>query len=170
MKLTGKHEFSSSASDVYGRLLDASVLKQCMPGCRQLEPIGDDRFNLTFSVPVPAITGTFSGTVQIVEKEPAQAFGMKIDATGSNGFVKADARMRIEPNGSGCIVHYDANAQVGGPAAAVGQRVLTGISRRQIEQMMRCLDAGMRRPSLFARLRAWLRSLFRSGKTSTRGT
>jgi carbon monoxide dehydrogenase subunit G len=131
-----------------------------MPGCRRLEPVGDDRFDLTFEVPVPAIKGTFSGTVQVVDKAPTQSFGMKIDATGDNGFVKADARMRIEPNRTGCTLHYNADAQVGGPAAAVGQRVLTGISRRQIDQMMHCVDVGMRRPGFFERFRTWLRSLF----------
>ncbi len=160
MKLTGTYDFSASAEDVYGRLLDPAMLRECMPGCRSLEQIGDDQFALTFAVPVPAIKGEFSGTVQIVDKAPPHSFGMKIDATGANGFVRADARMQIHANGVGCTVHYNADAQVGGPAAAVGQRVLTGISRRQIEQMMRCLDAGVRRPSLFQRFREWLRSLF----------
>jgi uncharacterized protein len=159
MKLTGNHEFSASAADVYGRLLDPSMLRECMPGCRSLEPVGGDRFEITFEVPVPAIKGTFSGTVEIVDQAPPQSFGMKIDATGQNGFVRAEAGMRIEPNGSGCTVYYDADAQVGGPAAGVGQRVLTGISRRQVDQMMRCLDAGARRPGAFARFRAWLRKL-----------
>jgi carbon monoxide dehydrogenase subunit G len=168
MKLSGNHEFSASAADVYGRLLDPSMLLECMPGCRSLEPVSDERFEITFEVPVPAIKGTFSGTVQIVDQAPPESFGMKIDASGQNGFVRADADMRIQPNGSGCTVYYDADAQVGGPAAAVGQRVLTGISRRQIDQMMRCLDAGARRPGVFARLRAWFRRLFGGGAPSAR--
>jgi carbon monoxide dehydrogenase subunit G len=109
---------------------------------------------------VPAIKGAFDGTVDIFDQAPPRSFRMKIDATGQGGgFVNATAAMRIEPNGSGSTVHYDADAQVGGPAAAVGQRVLAGISRRQVEQMMRCLDR--EQPGVLVRLLEWLRARFR---------
>jgi hypothetical protein len=162
MKLSGRHELTSSADEIYVRLLDPDRLRECMPGCEQLEEVGDGRFNLTFGVPVPAIKGSYSGTVEILERQPSSGFRMKIDATGKHGFVSADARMRIESNGSGgSIVHYEADAEIGGAAASVGQRVITGISRRQIQQMMACMDAAAgRRPGFFARLLARLRRLF----------
>lgn len=162
MKLAGKHELSNSADEMYRRLLDPELLRQCMPGCERLEVVADDRFELTFSVPVPAITGRYSGTVEILDQDPPSSFRMKIDASGKSGFVNADARMRVEPNGSGSIVQYEADAQVGGPAASVGQRVLAGVSRRQIDQMMRALDRG--RPGLLARIVAWLNAKLRRSK------
>ncbi len=132
-----------------------------MPGCEHLEETGDGRFDLTFGVPIPAIKGSYTGTVEIVDREPTTSFRMKIDAKGRNGFVLADARMRIEANGGGSVVHYDADAQIGGPAASVGQRVIIGISRRQIQLMMACLDSEVGgRPGLFSRVLAWLRAKF----------
>jgi carbon monoxide dehydrogenase subunit G len=163
MKLTGKHEFSAPPKEIYERLLDPDLLRECMPGCERLDRVSDNEFSLTLVPPVPAIKGEFNGTVTILDQAPPKSFRMKIDATGKSGFVNADARMEIEPNGSACIVHYQADAQVGGPAAAVGQRVLTGISRRQIDQMMQALDAGGRKPGLMARIRAWFRAKFRRG-------
>lgn len=160
MQLSGKHDFAASSQEVYERLLDPSTLRTCMPGCERLEQISADRFELIFSVPVPAIKGQYEGTVEILEQKPPSSFRMKIDATGKSGFVNADARMEIRANGEGSTVHYQADAQVGGPAASVGQRVLTGISRRQVEQMMRCLDRG--RPGLLVRILQWLQSKFRS--------
>jgi carbon monoxide dehydrogenase subunit G len=160
MKLTGKHEFSAPAKDVYERLLDPDLLRECMPGCERLDRTSDSEFALTLVPPVPAIKGEFNGTVRILDQAPPRSFRMKVEATGKSGFVNADAHMRIEPNGGTSIVHYDADAQVGGPAAAVGQRVLTGISRRQIDQMMRALDEGGRKPSLFQRIAAWFRAKF----------
>jgi carbon monoxide dehydrogenase subunit G len=136
-----------------------------MPGCEQLEETGDGHFDLTFGVPIPAIKGSYTGTVDIVDRKPATSFRMKIDAKGRNGFILADARMRIEPNGGGSVVHYDADAQIGGPAASVGQRVLVGISRRQIQQMMACLDSDVgTRPGLFARIFARLRAALGVGR------
>jgi carbon monoxide dehydrogenase subunit G len=161
MKLTGKHEFSAPPQEVYERLLDPDRLRECMPGCERLDPLGEDRFSLRLVPPVPAIKGEFEGTVQILDKAPPQSFRMRIEATGKAGFVNADAHMRIEANGATSTVHYTADAQVGGPAAAVGQRMLTGISRRQVDQMMRCLEAGRgEKVGLWARIAAWFRSKF----------
>jgi uncharacterized protein len=156
MKLTGSHQFDAPAEEIYERLLDPEQLRRCMPGCERLEQVDVNRFELDFSVPVPAITGSFKGTVEVVEPNPPTSFRMKINATGNSGFVNADARMRIDPDGDRSTVLYDADAEVGGRAASVGQRVLTGISRRQVEQMMRCLDRG--RPGLFVRAIEWIRS------------
>lgn len=180
MKLAGEHQFAAPVQEVYDRLLDPAVLRNCMPGCESLDAVGKNRFALVFSVPVPAIKGEYQGTVEIVDRTPPQAFRMRINAKGKSGFVTADARMTIEQNDEGSILRYDADAQVGGPAASVGQRVIAGISRRQVAQMMRCLDragepqqpevvaappaatqVGRRRTGgLVARIAAWLRSPF----------
>ena len=161
MKLAGTHTFNAPAEEVYRRLLDPARLESCMPGCDRLVQVADDRFDLELSVPVPAIKGEYSGTVELLERQPPNSIRMKIDATGKSGFVNADARLRIESAGETSTLHYDADAEVGGPAASVGQRVLTGISRRQVQQMMRCLDrADVDRPGLIARLIAWLRARF----------
>ena len=159
MKISGQHSFGAPADEVYRRLLDPVRLRQCMPGVERLEAIGDDRLEVTLVPPVPAIKGSFDGTVQIFDRVPPKSFRMTIDATGQGGgFVNATAEMRIEPDGERSTVHYDADAQVGGPAAAVGQRVLAGISRRQVEQMMRCLDR--ERPGRLVAFLEWLRSKF----------
>lgn len=159
MKLSGQHTFEVPAEEVYDRLLDPARLRTCMPGCERLVAVSDDRFEVTLVPPVPAIKGEFNGTVDILDRRRPSGFGMEIDAKGQGGaFVTASARMRIEADGDRSTVFYEADARVGGPAAAVGQRVLAGISRRQIDQMMRCLDR--ERPGPLVRFLDWLRSKF----------
>jgi uncharacterized protein len=157
MNISGQHAFNAPAEEVYRRLLDPTLLQRCMPGAERLEAVSDDRLEVTLVPPVPAIKGKFRGTVDILDRNPPTSFRMKIDATGEGGgFVKATAEMRIVPDGARATVHYEADAHIGGPAAAVGQRVLTGISRRQVEQMMRCLDR--EQPGALVRFLEWLRT------------
>jgi uncharacterized protein len=161
MKLSGTQNFAASPEDAYEALLNPELLRECMPGCESLDPTGPGRFDIVFGVPIPAIKGSFKGTVEILDQKPPESFTMKIEASGKSGFVNADARMRIERDGEASIVHYDADAQIGGPAASVGQRVITGISRRQVDSMMRCLEAkAVGRPKklgLWARIKAWFK-------------
>jgi uncharacterized protein len=171
VKLSGHHTFGVPAEEVYERLLDPARLQRCLPGCERLEAVSEDRFEVTLVPPVPAIKGQFDGTVEIVDRTPPSSFGMRVDATGQGGaFVKANARLRIERDGERSTVFYDGDARIGGPAAAVGQRVLAGISRRQIDQMMRCLDR--ERPGAFVRFLEWLRSKLsrRKAPDTTTGT
>lgn len=162
MKLDGQHRFSAPADEVYRRLLDPDSLRSCMPGCERLEPITEDRLAIAMSVPIPAVKGQYEGTVEFLDQVPPSSFRMKVEVKGKSGFVTADAQMRLAPtDDGGAIVNYEADAQVGGPVASVGQRMLTGISRRQVEQMMRCLDrGGAPKPSLWARIAAWFRRTF----------
>jgi carbon monoxide dehydrogenase subunit G len=139
MRLEGEYTFAISIEEAYELLLDPRALRECMPGCERLEPVSDSRFDLSMAVPVPAVKGDYAGSVEIMEREPPRAFTMRIQAEGTSGFVHADARMRLEAVDGGTLVRYDADARVGGPAASVGQRVLTGISRHQLNHMMRAL-------------------------------
>jgi carbon monoxide dehydrogenase subunit G len=170
MKLSGTQNFAAPPKDAYEALLNPEFLRECMPGCESLEPTGPGQFDITFGAPIPAIKGSFTGTVQILDQKPPESFTMRVAATGKSGFVNADARMRIEPDGEASIVRYEADADIGGPAASVGQRVITGISRRQVDSMMRCLEAkavGRPKEGLWARIKAWFRSKFkRSEKTA----
>jgi hypothetical protein len=157
MKISGNHAFPQPPAEVYAMFLDPEKLRTAMPGCDRLEPIGPDKFEVGLSVPVPAVKGEYAGTIHVVDQDPPRSFKMRIDVKGKGGFVMADAVMRVEPKGEGAVVNYEANAQVGGPAAGVGQRVLTGITRRQIAQMMETMEQGKRR-GFFARLSHWFRS------------
>lgn len=160
MNLSGEHRFAAPRERVYNLLLDPQALGSCMPGCRKLEPIDADHFALSFAVPVPSVKGEYEGTVEIVERDPPEAIRMKIAMSGQSGFVNADAHMQLQSVDGGTLVHYDADAQVGGSVALVGQRVLTGITRRQLDQMMRSLEeyrAGVSRPPWWQRLLAKVR-------------
>lgn len=158
MRIAGSHSFSAAPAEVYERFLDADALRPCIAGCRRLEAVGDGRFELEMAVPIPAVRGSYAGTMEVLERQPPSGLRLRIEARGDSGFVTADARLRLEADGEGTLVHYEADADVGGPVASVGQRVISGITRRQLEQTLRCLDSG-RPAGLLARIRRWLRSL-----------
>lgn len=154
MKISGEHKFDAPPSEVYERLLDPERLRGCMPGCERLEEVGEGRLEVVLVPPVPTLKGTFEGTVEVLDPDPPNGFRMQIRASGKSGFVNADAKLRIEPDGGQSNVIYDADADIGGLAASVGQRVMVGVTRRQVEQMMRCLESG--RPGFWVRVLQWI--------------
>lgn len=119
---------------VYERLTDPEVLRVCTPGLKSLEVIGEGRFAVVLEVGVAAVKGRYEGTIQVLSPEPPGAFTLGIDVTGQSGFVRAEVPIRLESVGGGTELRYAGEAQVGGPVAGVGQRVLGGVAKWIVSQ------------------------------------
>jgi carbon monoxide dehydrogenase subunit G len=83
---------------------------------------------------VAAIKGTFEGKVKLSNLEPPQRYRMAVEGSGGPGFVRGDAGMQLSDIEGGTRVSYDADVQVGGLIASVGQRMLGGVTKMMLDQ------------------------------------
>ena len=58
------------------------------PGCDRFEPDGEDRYKVTLTVAMAAITGTYQGTVELADKTLHQSYRLVMEGQGRPGFVK----------------------------------------------------------------------------------
>ena len=121
---------------VWDALHDPEILRKCTPGCRSLkaaEPADGGAqtvYDAEMQVGVALVKGTFKGTVTIVDETPLETYRVAVRAAGGIGFSHIDGALRLAHNDGGTAITYTGNAQVGGPIAGVGQRVLGGAWRR----------------------------------------
>jgi carbon monoxide dehydrogenase subunit G len=139
MNLTASYDFNAPTQNVWDLLMNTDAVGGCLPGSRGLHPIGDDRYEVELRVAVAAISGDFKGTVAIQDKVPPQSYTLVVDGSGRPGFVKGQARVRLETVGERTRVHVDATADVGGMIARVGQRLLEGVARSTMDRFYACL-------------------------------
>lgn len=128
MKLEGDYLFEASVEEVWKALLDPVVLAAVMPGCEKLDFV-DGQYVGQLNIKVGPIQGKFSGKVDLKDLNEPKNYTMDIDGRGAPGFVKATAKVNLEPEGDHTRMRYDADAQVGGKIASVGQRLLEASSR-----------------------------------------
>ena len=140
MDLQGTYNFDQPAGLVWNRLIDPQVVGSCLPGCDGLEPIGNDTYRVKLTVNVAAITGSYEGTVAIVDKESPRSYKLLIEGSGRSGFVRGEARFELAEEQSKTIVTVRGNAEVGGLIARVGQRVLGGVSKMMLDRFFNCLQ------------------------------
>ena len=107
--------------------------------CRGMQPLGDDRYQLELNVAVAAFSGDFKGTVSLEDKAPPHSYKLVVDGTGRTGFVKGQSRVTLAAEGEGTTVRVDAQANVGGMIARVGQRLLEGVGRTMMDRFFACL-------------------------------
>lgn len=130
MKVAGSHTVKAPRQRVYDALQDPEVLARTLPGCQQLEVTGDDTYRATVTAGVASVKGTYTGSVVLLDRTAPASYRMKASGAGAPGTISADATIRLEDNGDGTVIHYDADAIVGGMIGGVGQRMLQGVARR----------------------------------------
>lgn len=140
MHVTGEYVFKGDRDEVWALLNDPAVLQRCTPGCEQLEPTGTDQYKATLKIGLAAVKGSYEGALAISDKLAPEMMTLKIDATGSTGFVGVNGRMVLHDQGAQTKLAYDWNVTVGGPVAMVGQRVLGGVARWIIGEFFNSLQ------------------------------
>jgi carbon monoxide dehydrogenase subunit G len=144
MEITDTHNFAAPPEAVWAVLMDPDAIKACLRGCRELRPVGDNRYHADITIGVGAVSGTFSATITLSELLPPTSYRISVDATGKPGFARGAATVLLKQVSSGTDVEVSASAEVGGLIARVGQRLIEGVARMTIAGFFSCLAARLR--------------------------
>lgn len=140
MKLHGTHTLDAPREQVWAFLMDPESIAKVMPGCDHLEEIAPDKYQATLKLGIAAVKGTYTGSVQLLDKTPPNRYRMLIDGSGTPGFVKGEATIDLEEQDGKTVLTYDADTQVGGLIANVGQRMIGGVAKLIINQSLKKLS------------------------------
>jgi len=140
MELQGKYTFNAPAGRVWSLLMDTEAIAGCIPGCEKLEPLGDDRYRATLTVALAAVTGTYQGTVAMVDKQPPASYRLLVEGQGRPGFVKGESTIALVDRGATTDVEVSGNVQIGGSIARVGQRLVGSVGQMMMDRFFACLQ------------------------------
>jgi uncharacterized protein len=124
---------------VWTLLMDPEAIKSCLPGCKELRPTGENRYQAEMSIGVAAVTGTFTSIVTLSDLQPPNSYRLSVDATGKPGFAKGSATIVLRATTAGTEVDVTATSEVGGLIARVGQRLIDGVARMTMDRFFGCL-------------------------------
>ena len=141
MDIFGSYTFDVPADRVWDLLMDPAALSSCIPGCTRFEPDGEDRYAVTLTVALAAITGTYNGTVNLTDKTLHTSYRLVMEGHGRAGFVKGSSVISLRPDGASTAVDVSGAVHTGGPIARVGQRLIGGVARMMMDRFFACLKA-----------------------------
>ena len=139
MQISATYRFPAPVADVWDLLMDPNAIEACLPNCRKLQSLGEDRYQTELLIGVAAVSGSFATSIALVEKVPRESYRLNVEATGKSGFARGVARIRLSSEGEGTAVTVVADAEVGGLFARVGQRLLEGVARLMTDRFFECL-------------------------------
>jgi carbon monoxide dehydrogenase subunit G len=141
MQISGSYVFPAPVDRVWDLLMNTAAIASCVPGCQELTPIGDDRYRAKLSVAIAAVTGSYDATIALEDKSPPHGYTLRVDGQGRPGFVKGTSRVQLVGQDGGTRVDVNADVQVGGAVARVGQRLLEGVGRTMMNRFFDCLGS-----------------------------
>jgi len=133
MDMTGQHTIPAPRQTVWEALNDPEVLKQCIPGCEEIEKTGDDGFAAKVSVKVGPVKAKFGGQVTLSDIDPPNGYTISGEGKGgAAGFAKGGAKVRLEEaeGGAATVLNYEVNASVGGKLAQIGARLIDSTAKK----------------------------------------
>jgi carbon monoxide dehydrogenase subunit G len=139
MDVSGSYSFAASPDAVWKVLTDPVVIAGCLPGCDRLEPIGEDKYRAAMTLAVAAVSGNYTGTVSMLDKNPPHSYRLVVEGSGTPGFVNGEATIELVADGAGTTVRVTGRGSVGGVIARVGQRLLGSVSKMMMDRFFACL-------------------------------
>jgi carbon monoxide dehydrogenase subunit G len=146
MDIFGSYTFNAPVDRVWDLLMDPNAISSCIPGCDRFEPDGEDRYNVTLTVAMAAITGTYQGTVTLTDKTPHESYRLAMEGHGRPGFVKGTSVIALRSAGDGTAVDVSGAVHTGGPIARLGQRLIGGVAKMILDRFFACLRAKLEPP------------------------
>jgi carbon monoxide dehydrogenase subunit G len=135
MTMTGEIPLEAKREVVWAKLNDPAVLKACIPGCEELNVIGENQFEAVAVNKIGPVKAKFKGKVQLTDIDPPN--GYKISGQGDGGvagFAKGGATVHLsDGENGGTILKYDVEAQIGGKLAQLGQRLINGAAKKMAD-------------------------------------
>src|SRR5262245_1421193 len=134
MKMQGEKLIQAPQQDVWRALNDPVVLKQCIPGCEEMQKLSDNDFSAKVKAKVGPVSLAMTGDVHLSDLNPPVSYRITGQGKGgAAGFAKGGANIRLEAKGGATLITYDVDAQVGGKLAQIGNRLIDSTARKMAD-------------------------------------
>lgn len=131
LEMSGEYVLPKDRETVYAALNDPEMLKKCIPGCEELNKEGDNAFSAVVKMTIGPVSARFKGKVRLEDLDPPNGYRIAGEGEGGvAGFAKGGATVKLSEVPEGTKLTYNAEANVGGKIAQLGQRLLAGSAKK----------------------------------------
>lgn len=144
MRITYNYDFQFSKETLWTYLQDENVLRKTLPGCRKFERIDDNLYSSELGLNFGPVKGTFEGEVRLSEQQEPVSYRLLLKGKGKPGEVNADTLITLNDHEGGTTLTCDADVQVTGILAGVGQRVMGSVARLILGRFFKAVSEEMK--------------------------
>ena len=124
-QFSGEQSLLNSVEDVWAALLDAQVLRQCIPGCESFTQINSNQFSAIVKIGIGPVSARFTANITLLDRVAPSACTILFEGQGGAiGFGSGRARVQLSGDDAHTQLAWQADTQVGGKIAQLGTRLI----------------------------------------------
>jgi carbon monoxide dehydrogenase subunit G len=131
-KYSGQEIIPLSKDKVWAFIIDPKNIAGCLPDVIETTYTGDKSFTSTVGIAVGPVRGTFKFNVTLDPHADGNSMGLTINGGGFGSVVDLVASADIKDGGDTTTLDWTGTAEMRGPIATVGGRVLDAQANRVI--------------------------------------
>ena len=148
MQLTDARDIKADPATVWAAILDADVLRACVPGCESMTGTPEAGFEAVVVQKVGPVKARFTGIVNLTEMVEPRSLRISGEGKGGPaGFAKGSADVTLEPIHEGTRLTYAVEANVGGKLAQLGSRIIDGFAKKMADEFFARFQAAVEGPA-----------------------
>ena len=141
MQLTGKHVVNASPSKVWDILMNNDTLARIVPGITRLEKTGENTFKSILEIKMGPVNSSFTGDLQMEDIVAQRSYTLKVQQNSKIGNANAVIKISLAPaSDNKTEVGFDGDVKLSGMLAALGQRLVGGVSDTLTKQFFSNLE------------------------------
>ena len=146
MEMSGQQIVPAPQQEVWAALNDPGVLKECVPGCESIEPLGENAYQVLMVARVGPVSAKFKGKLTLSDINPPNSYALAFEGQGGPaGFAKGSAQVKLQSQDSATRLSYDVKASVGGKLAQIGSRLVDAAAKKVADDFFRAFNERMSR-------------------------
>jgi carbon monoxide dehydrogenase subunit G len=134
LEYTGQEKIPANAEAVWAFVNDPERIAHCLPELIDAKVIDPRHFDATVRVGVGPVRGKFNFKFELQPDAAAKRIDIKGSGGGFGSVLDLLAGADVVPGDGITLLNWKGEAQMRGPVAAVGGRVLDGQAKKLIEQ------------------------------------
>ena len=140
INFSGKETIEVAPQTLWDAVIDPEILQKVVPGCREMRAVGEAEYIMAVDLKVAAVGGSFEGAVSLSEMNPPHSCVITVSGSGTLGTGGGNATVAITEGDDGnALISYQAQGEVSGLVAGVGQRILMGVAKHLARQFFAAL-------------------------------
>ena len=125
MNLRGEFRVNAPRQSVWDALNDVRVLQQCIPGCKQLTQLSDEKFQADVIAKLGPVNAAFQTEIELQDVNAPESYTLVVKSKGgAAGMGKGIAKVNLCEDNTGTLLQYTVEFKVFGKLAQIGQRFM----------------------------------------------
>ena len=148
MRISGSYLLEAPGERVWPVIFDPRSLMNLIPGCQQLERVGENEYRGQIQIGVAAVRGVYETSVRVLEQSPLSRCRLEGEVSGPAGVIQGQASFVLKEVEDGKTqLDYEADATITGALAQLSPRFIEGLVRTLIRHGLTELNQQLRAQS-----------------------